>query len=719
MFTTWNRKEAPDRSLHHPNHPPSSMKTSGQRPWGRCCLGLAENHRVEAATAYQRTRAAEILSNALASDHWALPVLQGESGSGKTSLMIGCATNFQEIGHRQLAEGTVVVMVYPTDIPQLEALADTFSYTIQRTYAAVFAAVAAEKMGGIGSELSTARYTTANFRLRVVIALDEAWALPKVVLNLCRSRLDIAQAVRTSLAVHAVRFVVAGGATPMIQSPGSMPPDYRIIRLAPPANLVDALHRDLQGVPQRIFDAVVKDEIIGAPFVTNPRCAEMVALVAKRLMLPGAASVSQPIPRSVKGMVPAVLAMAAASFKAVSGCSGFTAKEMDECMSEALRYCAHPDLCATAEIPACLGLAGLITDYSVVQSHFEHGHVEYAEERPPYHVITRIGEGAALTVAKGRSRYRMTAAQVALCSLGYGGAPVVASVRGAVDAAALFCEMRLRAMKGGASLGALVSLFHPTAHVASALASASTAYTGVRILRLGNHSLITAELDRAAELIAQGDAVVIVNGPHQPSCLADVVVVTKGLVVLTTCKYYGARRWTVENFAEALQAMGWSCQRNDEEVARKGKTTRRETPRAAAPLNGPDVMSLSQLIAIAAPPETTSSAAYADNVVVVFEIMTTIPPLDVAADCKLPRPATPHCFVQQWNTTSLGSHQSLPDVLPVTFPQLDRQGASSTDDECDVAPADQIAASQTAVATSGSPGATTNSVGHRKRARAT
>ena len=86
-------------------------------------------------------------------------------------------------------------------------------------------------------------------------------------------------------------MVVAGtGVTSAVNAPGSAPQYYRLVHVEP-ANLVNALRADLRkptvsSTALRIF-TVVADNVVGAPFVTNPRCAEMVALVASKVAIDG------------------------------------------------------------------------------------------------------------------------------------------------------------------------------------------------------------------------------------------------------------------------------------------------------------------------------------------------------------------------------------------------------------------------------------------------
>ena len=79
--------------------------------WHRCCLGLTEDFRVLAKAAYQPvgTLMADIDAT-LKATPWQLPVLHGESGSGKTSTMVGLATGPEAI-HGAMQDGTMVIML--------------------------------------------------------------------------------------------------------------------------------------------------------------------------------------------------------------------------------------------------------------------------------------------------------------------------------------------------------------------------------------------------------------------------------------------------------------------------------------------------------------------------------------------------------------------------------------------------------------------------------
>ena len=110
----------------------------------------------------------------------------------------------------------------------------------------------------------------------------------------------------------------------------------------------------------------------------------------------------------------------------------------------------------------------MVTDHAELVSY-----TDQTKLTETYQVIKANLDGRAsenlteLVVAKGEQRYRMTAAQVALFSLGYGGCAVASTWQGLEDASALFCAMRLWAMQG-ATLGELVKLFQPRADVRAA-----------------------------------------------------------------------------------------------------------------------------------------------------------------------------------------------------------------------------------------------------------
>ena len=133
-------------------------------------------------------------------------------------------------------------------------------------------------------------------------------------------------------------MVAAGtGATTTAAAPGSMPEDYKVFQVRR-TRIVDALESKMHALPLRIFQAVAAEQIIGAPFLTNPRCAEMVADVARMQVVADGVAVHD---RSVRRLVPAVLTLAAASFKALNGCKALAPVDMYLYMGEALRYCAH------------------------------------------------------------------------------------------------------------------------------------------------------------------------------------------------------------------------------------------------------------------------------------------------------------------------------------------------------------------------------------------
>ena len=79
--------------------------------WHRCCLGLTEDFRVLAKAAYQPVRTLMAgIDATLKATPWQLPVLHGESGSGKTSAMVGLATGPEAI-HGAMQDGTIVIML--------------------------------------------------------------------------------------------------------------------------------------------------------------------------------------------------------------------------------------------------------------------------------------------------------------------------------------------------------------------------------------------------------------------------------------------------------------------------------------------------------------------------------------------------------------------------------------------------------------------------------
>ena len=196
----------------------------------------------------------------------------------------------------------------------------------------------------------------------------------------------------------------------------------------------------------------------------------------------------------------------------------------------------------------------MITDHAKV--------VQYADEK----ALMNAYDDIARSPTKWGERHSLSAAQVALFSLGYGGSAAVRSWQGLEDASALFCAMRLWGMIG-ATRGALVQLFHPAAKVSDAHFAKPVAYTGVKkVIHLrsklegaGIDNPITGVLCRVAALIEEGYAVVLVNG-GQCASYADVIVVTKGLVVLAQCKYYGTgTAFGTANLVNELRKMGYPC----------------------------------------------------------------------------------------------------------------------------------------------------------------
>ena len=657
-------------------------------PWRKCCLGVGPDHRLAAATTCQPTLAVTAIRNAWQGKEWQLPVLHGESGSGKSSAMVCCATGESDLT-RDMTSGTLVVMVMASEVSdKMNVATDAPKDVIVAACTNAFTKIAAEQMNRLERTLSPGDYSTAKSQLQLVFAIDEASSAQAFVRILCRTRLDVAEQLQGRLGVREVRMVVAGtGATSAVNAPGSVPQYYRLVHVQP-ANLVEAIRDDLKSrtvsqMPLRIFNAVVTDDLVGAPFVSNPRCAEMVALVARKVAVTGDAWLH---PRTVKSMVPSVLAMAAAEFKAKNGCKTFDAAKMYQYMSEALRYCVHPDLAATASVPECLSQAGMVTDHAELVSY-----TDVAKLGETYDVVVRelnpsqVGANkTALVVAKGERRYRMTVAQVALFSLGYGGCAVASTWQGMEDASALFCAMRLWAMQG-ATLGELLRLFRPDVAVLNgAEFFEKVTFWRVKIIRLrsklqgdGDNEPIRRVLARVTHLIAQGYAVVLVNG----SCasFADVIAVTKGLVVLAQCKFYGSSTsFTFAAFCDELEKMGY--------VKPKETCKARATATQKTPMNGYGMTE--QLIHIARNSPN-------DVVNVVIEFITTKTSLCVK-DWQSPphwgveRPA----LIRQWNTSARDPdsqarwRMSPSSVVPVTFPQHPNGKTDEEIDLSDLAPAD-------------------------------
>ena len=299
-------------------------------PWGRCCLGFTSDHRVSGTAAYQKMAAVESIERAWSMKHWPLPILHGESGSGKTSAMVSCATEKSDVKDG-MTSGTVVVMMMTREIvkrvPRMAPAPppparDAFDADITEAYADAIAKVALRRMQGLEEGMCPDDYVRAKREVRIVVAIDEASSDEGFVRHLCRTRVGVAEKVEQRLGVREVRIVAGGtGATTAVKAPGSLPMYYRLLHLDPP-NLVAALRVKLTSLPRRIFDAVAADELTGGPFMTNPRCAEMVAEVANRLVEDGT-EMEWLHTHTVTLMVPAVLAMAAGRFKAKNGCSSF------------------------------------------------------------------------------------------------------------------------------------------------------------------------------------------------------------------------------------------------------------------------------------------------------------------------------------------------------------------------------------------------------------
>ena len=195
--------------------------------------------------------------------------------------------------------------------------------------------------------------------------------------------------------------------------------------------------------------------------------------------------------------------------------------------------------------------------------------------------------------------------------------------------------------------------------------------------------------------MSQGYAVVLING--NCASFADVIAVTKGLVVLTQCKFYGdSTRFLIDALRMELAKMGYF---GPKETTTTQGTTDTGTADATlqdseedssegegAPVNETEKKPANTRKNGHGMTERLKEVARAQsesNAFVVFEFITTKQPLSLLS---LPSPASPsQCIVRQWDTSAARDspcHTSPSAIVPVIFPLHPN---SEGDEEVDLA----------------------------------
>ena len=119
-------------------------------------------------------------------------MLHGESGSGKTSAMVCCATSEGELT-ADMTSGTLVLMLLASDVAEKlsHVATDASPQIIADAFTKAFFQIAVEHIDKLAVTLSRPDIDEAKRQLTVVFAFDEASTVPTFVRMLCRTRVQL------------------------------------------------------------------------------------------------------------------------------------------------------------------------------------------------------------------------------------------------------------------------------------------------------------------------------------------------------------------------------------------------------------------------------------------------------------------------------------------------------------------------------------------------
>lgn len=533
-------------------------------------------------------------------DDWPLVFLDAESGNGKTTACKWLATPSDDLKTDPDVIFCVLIMVLEAEKSKGEAPQDTKAESAEERLDWLKNTLT-RKMKRQFDKLKTPLQQEGFRNARWIIAVDEVAYAPIRTRALCRNRVLVARHVRKELHLKKpLRIVAAGTGSCRVVAPASFPQHYRVVELlgqkniAPPAgcaysafcSMLSAKLKNVNVATWQLWTRVME-----IPYLTqatkNPRFAECVLIHCVELT--SRANIGAPI-MITPSMVDTVVELSGVYFKNLNGCNIFNPDEMMWEIAKVVRHAVAPRL--AMELPANHEVSGMGRDTvkavlsdKVSPEDLVIDSISVSENDTPGSKTLEY----ALVIKKGSNRFRVSDHQWSLIALGYGRGEPEPRWENFESAVALHLRLTMIGVQGEHVWGALQTLscreqpfdekFNLLLGAPPTFADAcarTLSYTRIACWteteKLEKASLVPSSEEMiknwrsAAESPDSGAAakarqllnleerkstllqrikaalhanlgVVIVNAPH--ASFADVIFLSKELVVLVQAKYYG------------------------------------------------------------------------------------------------------------------------------------------------------------------------------------
>jgi hypothetical protein len=145
-----------------------------------------------------------------------LPIIAGESGSGKTHLLLTCDVNAI----------TVYVLSLPAELKHADAAVGSTREAAEKRWIRTMAKF-------ITAQVLDRLRAPEKWGLRLILAFDEMGQQAAALRLLCRYRGEVCTRVAKACHAESVRMIAAGTGVERLSRPGSVPNSYRVIILKP------------------------------------------------------------------------------------------------------------------------------------------------------------------------------------------------------------------------------------------------------------------------------------------------------------------------------------------------------------------------------------------------------------------------------------------------------------------------------------------------------
>jgi hypothetical protein len=433
-----------------------------------------------------------------------LPIIAGESGSGKTHLLLTCDVNAI----------TVYVLSLPAELKQANVV-DEAGKSPEECWI--------RKMANfVIAEVLLHLRAPKKWGLRLIIAFDEMGQQGAALRLLCRYRGQVCTLVADACHAESVRMIAAGTGAERFSRPGSLPNSYRVVILKPdPFVWKVFVDRHPELLPTLNINFNVLRGLVG-----NPRAAVILVGRIHSLIKGHDAVVQATILRS---SIDLLLALVASTYKAKSGMSEFLVQEtVDHCADAFRAVHCRSAVINEHRLTQLVARCGLITDHRVIQ-----GFDEAEELAAPFHAakeknkaegslndVAMVGE-KSFHVTPTKGRFTMSAAIGLMILNQFGVLQTNFDTAGEALKELLAAKIALTFALTNTLQEAFEAL-----DIRNPQRISETVLGGRNVVKLPWFTATAQEIEQVAQELKSARAVVITNcegGPH-----ADVIVAVRG-----------------------------------------------------------------------------------------------------------------------------------------------------------------------------------------------